>query len=112
MRARGFWFWLVLFVSGSALWLWPLPWAELMGRLVVFLAGFIGVTAPSWRAEPYFKTARAVVSVQFANLLPMFVIGSLPNRTPLLTAIYLVAGVVVLAINSYAGLSPRHSDAA
>src|SRR5262245_58204745 len=112
MRPRGFWFWLVLFVSGSVLWLWPLPWAEMMGRLILFVAVFIGVTAPSWRTEARFRTPRALVVVQLANMMPMVAIGWSPNRTPAQTAIYLVTAVAVLAINAYVGLSHRQKGAA
>ena len=112
MRPRGFWFWIVLFVSGSVLWLWSLPWSEMMGRLILYVAVFIGVTAPSWRTEARFRTPRAVVSVQFANLFPMFIIGWSPSPSPSQKVVYLVAAVIVLAINGYVGLSRRDEDAA
>jgi len=112
MRPRGFWFWLVLFVSGSVLWLWPLPWAETMGRLILFVAVFIGVTAPTWRTEARFRTPRTVVGLQFANIFPMFILGWSPSPSPSQKVVYLVAGVIVLAINAYVGLSRRDEGAA
>ena len=112
MRRRGFWFWLVLFVAGSVLWLWPRPWAEMMGRLILFVAVFIGVTAPTWRTEARFRAPRAVVVVQLANMLPMFAIGWSPTRSLAQTMGYLVTAVGVLAINAYVGLSHRQGGAA
>jgi hypothetical protein len=114
MRAHGFAFWLVLFVVGSLLWLWPAPWAEVMGKLIVFVAVFIGVTAPTWRINARFRKPRYVVALQFANLLPMFVLGwSLPWAEPstAVRIVYLVVAAIVLAVNSYAVLS-RHDESA
>ena len=106
-------FWLILFVTGSALWFWATPWADVMGRLIVFVATFIGVSL-SWRTESRFMVPRMVAGVQLVNLLPMFVLGSVSqaSHSALLKAAFVAAAVAALGVNSYVVLSPRRKGAA
>jgi hypothetical protein len=115
MKSRGYVFWLILFTSGSVLWLWSTPWSDLIGRMIVWSAAFIGVGAPLWRTEAQFRKPWLVIGVQLANMLPLFVVGSYPSlssRPVAITAAYVIVAIGVLAANSYVGLSRRGGSAA
>src|SRR5262245_60184536 len=115
MRPLGYFFWLVLLIAGSVLWLTPQPWAVVMGRYIVFTAAFIGATVPRWLTGPIRWPPRAVAGLLLANLLPMFVVGSsfsTASPSTLLRTLYLLVAVAVVIINSYITFWRRREGAA
>jgi hypothetical protein len=114
MKPLGYFFWLVLLLAGSVLWLTPRPWAVVMGRYIVFTAAFVGVTAPRWLTGPLRWPPRAVAGLLLANLLPMFVVASsfsqAPSSTPL-RVLYVVVAVAVVITNSYVTFWHRRAGA-
>ena len=112
MKHGGFWFWLVLFVAGSVLLCLSRPWAEYMGRFVVFVAVFVGISASTRHTATRFRAPRAILAVQFINILPMFLLGWSPTLGSTLKVIYLCAAVVALLGNSYVFFGRERESAA
>ena len=116
MTTRGFAVWLVLFLSGSSLWLLARGAMWFVGYALILIAIVWSNSARCWRPELVGRGRPAAsAALVFLNVLPMFVAGwdiNRPSQSAMLRVVYLLVAGAVVASNAFRTFSRVESHAA
>jgi len=116
MTIRAFLVWLLLFLSGSTLWMFGTGPMWVAGYAVIFVAFVISRLPWSLRTAGVARHRSGVWrALSFMNILPMFVAGwdiNRPSQSTVLKVVYLSVACAAVAINAYRAFARVESRAA
>ena len=116
MTTRAFFFWLLLFFSGSVLWIFATGSMWLVGCVLIAVAVFLANSPRTRRRQPlHVGRPRVAAALIFLNIVPMFVAGwdiNRQSRSAVLTTVYVIVACAVVTSNAYRTFSVVESHAA